>query len=153
MSALPAPDAPAPRRGAGEPAPRRSPGAGGRPSRPVRHLPPPATRRARSRVGLLVALVVVGLVAVVAVQARSAQQAFAARALEQEVAELEAAHQRLTSEVATLSAPARLERIATDDLGMVEPDEQVWVDLSAPGRLATDVTRPLTDVTKQAGSQ
>lgn len=122
--------------------PHAAPRPRGRPDAPS--PPRPATRpalrvvqrRRRVRwVGLMLAFVIAGVLAVVALQAQAASAAFAARSLEQEVVELRHTHEQLVSEVAALQSPERLRRIAVQDLGMVPADDPVYLDLSTPGRL------------------
>lgn len=146
MSALPhgAPPGRASTRTQTPPRPRPRP----RPATARGRRPGPRTRRLR--VGVLVAVVVLGVLGIVGVQAQAAEVAFDARALEREIASLERSHEQLTAEVAALESPERLRRVALEDLGMVQPDSATYLDLSAPGRLvAEEVAQPVTDPVKQ----
>lgn len=151
MSALPH-RAPPPPRSTTRPGPsdRRGPSARPRPS--ARSASRPRPRPRRLRVAALVAVVVVGVLAIVGIQAQAAEVAFDARALEQEIAELERSHEQLTAEVARLESPERLRRVALDELGMVQPERATYLDLSEEGRLATaevEPPRPVLDPVKE----
>ena len=129
---------------------RRGPSARPRPTGRSTSRPTPRPRRLR--VAALVAVVVVGVLAIVGIQAQAAEVAFDARALEQEIAELERSHEQLTAEVASLESPERLRRVALDELGMVQPETATYLDLSEEGRLATaeaEPPRPVLDPVKE----
>lgn len=120
------------------------------PPPPLRLVAPPP---GRSRVVLLVGMIVVGVLIVVALQAQAAGAAFAVRDLEREVTALERRHEQLTAEVAALQAPERLRRIAMEQLDMVPAEGATYLDLAAPGRLAAATTEPVTDPVKQVRDQ
>jgi cell division protein FtsL len=107
-------------------APRRSPAR--RPPRRVVGAP----RHTRRYMALLVVVGAFGVFGVVALNALAAEQAFAARALEQEVAQLEVRYDELTAEVATLESPARVRQVAVDQLGMVPAERPAFVTLAGP---------------------
>lgn len=98
----------------------------------LRVLPPPPRPRLRT---VLAALIVgTGVVfAAVALNAMAAGDAVRARALEERVAGAEQRYRELIARVAELEDPARIERVATEELGMVPA--------TAPRIL--HVTRPL----------
>ena len=98
--------------------PRPTSRASSRGTRPqLRVLGPPRHTRRYVVVALLLAgLAIFG---VVSLNALAAQAAFQARSLEHEVTELSLRHDELTAEVAALSAPGRVRRVAREELGMV----------------------------------
>lgn len=117
-----------------------------RPPPPLRLVPP---RSRASWVGVMLTLVVVGVLLVVALQAQAASAAFAARALEREVTDLERRHEQLIAEVSGLESPDRIRRIALDELGMVPASDATYLDLSTPGRLASAPAGTLADPVKR----
>ncbi|MGH3665679.1 MAG: hypothetical protein ACRDU8_06270 [Egibacteraceae bacterium] len=127
MSALPA----APRR-----APRRAP----TPRPQLRLVGTP--RHARRHVVVMIALGAAAIFACVALNALAAEQAFAARELEGDVEELSLRYDELTMEVAKLESPARVRRVATDNLGMVQAQQ--------PGYLVLDDSSRVTPTTRRA---
>ncbi len=82
---------------------------------------------------LLAALLVVavGVFAVVSISALAAQQAFRAREVTAEAAELERLHDELVAEVARLESPQRI-RDAAVELGMVAAQDPTYLGLDAP---------------------
>jgi cell division protein FtsB len=105
---------------------------------PRRHLRLVAATR-RSRRALLVfafvAIAVAAIFATVALNALAAGDAVTARVLERDVATAERRHAQLVARVGRLEDPARIERVATEDLGMVAPGGTGFIvlDRSLPG--------------------
>lgn len=111
--------------------------------RPGLRVVEPPRRTGRFLVACL-ALLAVGVLTVVSLSALAAESAFAARELEQDIAELRARYDELTAEVAELESPDRIRAVAVSELGMVPASE--------PGYLL--VERGVTDDhrTRAAGS-
>ena len=79
-------------------------------------------RRARRLVVAAAVLAVASLIALAGTHAMLVSNQIRLDALEQQAAEAQARHQALRLEVAMLEDPARVVSIATEHLGMVEPD-------------------------------
>ncbi|MGH8929976.1 MAG: cell division protein FtsL [Egibacteraceae bacterium] len=80
-------------------------------------------RDSRRCIAMLLVVASLGVFGVVSLNALAAESAFEAQKLEQEVSDLSVRYEELTAEVATLEAPARVSRIAVENLGMVPADD------------------------------
>lgn len=103
----------------------------------LRVLGPPRHTR-RYIIAALVAAAF-GIFGIVSLNALAAEAAFEARSLENEVTELSLRHNELTAEVAALSAPGRVRRVAQEELGMVAGAEAGFLfadELAGEGRVA-----------------
>lgn len=80
-------------------------------------------RHARRYGAILSVVAALGVFGVVSLNALAAESAFEAKTLEREVSELSARYDELTAEVASLEAPARVGRIAIEELGMVPVED------------------------------
>lgn len=98
---------------------RRSQGAW-RPD--LRLVPQPQRRHRLLLVGSVVALCASAVFATVALSALAAGDAVGTRALERRVADAERRYEELVAEVARLEDPARIERVATEELGLVRAE-------------------------------
>ena len=90
-------------------------------------------RRAARYVMLMAAMAALGVFGCVSLNALAAEQAFAVRELEADVAELTRTADELTVEVTRLESPARLHREAVRTLGMVRADQPAFVVLPRGG--------------------
>ena len=108
-------------------------------------VPPPSPRRrprtapVRRPARYIVAMLVLGALGIfgsVALNALAAEQSFAVRALESDVAELTRTADELTVDVTRLESPARLHRTAVRELGMVRAQQPAFVVL--PGDASKD---------------
>lgn len=100
--------------------------------RVVRSAPHRHTLLFAALLGLLAAATIF---ATVAVSALGAADAVTVRELQREVADAERRYHALVAEVAALEDPARIERVAVDELGMVHPADARYVvlDRALPG--------------------
>jgi cell division protein FtsL len=98
----------------------------------LRVVETPAPRRTLAYAVLLVALSAAAVFGTVAVNALGAGDAVAARALEREGAEAERRYSELIADVARLENPARIERVALEELGMVRPEVTRFVVVTRP---------------------
>lgn len=116
------------------------------PSRPAPVAVPDRRRAARAArrpfryVLAMVGLAAVTIFACVALNALAAEQSFAVRELEQEVAELTRTADELTVDVTRLESPARLHRTAVQRLGMVRAEQPAFLVL--PGDASNDSRQP-----------
>ena len=94
--------------------------------RPTLRVVGPPRHTARF-LALSVAVIAAGVFGIVSLSALAAETAFTARALEGEVAEYHNRYEELTAEVAALEAPARVHRVAVDDLGMVPAEQPAYL--------------------------
>lgn len=92
----------------------------------------PPTRHTLAFCLLLLALGALAVFATVTLNALAAADAVRTAQLEQEVAEAERRYGDLVAEVAALEDPARIERVAIDQLGMVPADGARYVVLDRP---------------------
>ncbi|RJQ46626.1 MAG: cell division protein FtsL [Gaiellales bacterium] len=106
-----------------------------RDERPVRR--PAGRRRAKpviktAHFGFWLSVIVIALIGLVALHVTLMGRNMEYNNLIQDNKKLEADNARLASEVSALGAPARIEKIAVEDLGMVAPREieYVYVDPS-----------------------
>ena len=104
-------------------APRREPGR-----RPQLGVVEPRRRSGRYVAGMLVVLAL-GVFGCVALNALAAEQSFAVRELEAEVATLSRSADELTVEVTRLESPQRIQRVAQRRLGMVPAQEPAFLVL------------------------
>lgn len=102
---------------------------------PRRHRRPARARRPARYIGAMVVLGALGIFGSVALNALAAEQSFAVRELEQDVAELTRTADELTVNVTRLESPARLHRTAVRKLGMVRAEQPAFVVL--PGGTST----------------
>ena len=102
---------------------------------PRRHRRPAAARRPARYIAAMVILGALGIFGSVALNALAAEQSFAVRELEQEVADLTRSADELTVNVTRLESPARLHRTAVRQLGMVRAEQPAFVVL--PGGAST----------------
>ena len=100
--------------------------------RPDLHVAP-RRRRSGRYIALMLALSAVGVFGCVALNALAAEQSFAVRELERDVAELTRTVDELTVEVTGLESPARLHKAATEQLGMVPAERPAYVILQGRG--------------------
>lgn len=117
------------------PRPTRRAGAApaGRPrQRPALRVVAPV-RHARRYVAASILVGAIGVFGVVSLAALAAEQAFAARAHEVEIAELTARYEELTAEVAALEAPGRVRDVAVSQLGMVPAEAAGFLVVERPG--------------------
>ncbi len=100
--------------------------------RVVRPTPHRHTLLFAALLGLLAAATIF---ATVAVSALGAADAVTVRELQREVADAERRYHALVAEVAALEDPARIERVAVEELGMVRPADARYVvlDRALPG--------------------
>ena len=89
----------------------------------------PAPRRSGRYIVVMLALAALGVFGSVALNALAAEQSFAVRELESNVAELTRTADELTVEVTRLESPARLHRHATRKLGMVRAEQPAFLAL------------------------
>lgn len=82
--------------------------------------------------------------------ALAAEDAVAVRSLRQQVATAERRYERLVADVAALENPARVERVATGELGMVRPKTHRYLLLSRPLTDSSDPGEPHTVVARPA---
>lgn len=129
MSALPA---------ARRPRPHPTPSPAARPDLRVVSAP----GRAGRYVILLTLLGATGIFGCVALNALAAEEAFASRTLEAEVAELSLRYDELTVDVAALEAPQRIRRVARSDLGMVPASRPVFLTVDDRVRAASRASGP-----------
>jgi hypothetical protein len=121
MAALPSDLVPVP-----VPRPRRRPS----PPTPIAVVAP---RRRPARYLLVMLLIAsAGVFGCVTLNALAAEQAFAARELETDVAALSRSADELTVEVTRLESPDRLHRVATSRLGMVPADQPAFLVMPGP---------------------
>ena len=111
------------------PRPRPRPVAVPPKRRPRRRAATRANRSVRYVTAMLF-LAALGIFGSVALNALAAEQSFAVRALEQDVAELTRVTDELTVNVTRLESPKRLHRTAVRKLGMVRADQPAFVVLS-----------------------
>ena len=102
--------------------PRPRPQPQPRPQRPDLRVVVPVRRR-RRYAALLMVVAALGVFGVLTLNALAAESAFQAQRLEREVADLAVRYDELTAEVAALESPDRVQRIATEQLGMVPAEE------------------------------
>lgn len=112
-------------------------------------------RRARRLLAVAAVLVVVALLALAGVNAVLVSTQVRLDELEQQVVEVQARHQALRLEVATLEAPERVVSAATERLGMVPPETITYVqpaprDVQVPAHEVGPPPGPTTD--EPAGS-
>ena len=90
----------------------------------------------RGYIGLFLALVLMFslLFMVVWLNIAATQKGYSLKSLERGIAEEKVRQEELRLEVARLESPARIEKIATEQLGMVLPVQSELVRLPAPGR-------------------
>lgn len=103
-------------------------------------------RRTARYVVVIVLVAAAGVLGVVSLSALAAEAAFEARALQSEVAELSVLYDELTSEVASLEAPARIRAIAQGELKMVRAESSTFLvaEASASRRVTlTDRIKPV----------
>ncbi|OGW36105.1 MAG: cell division protein FtsL [Nitrospirae bacterium GWD2_57_9] len=81
-------------------------------------------RRGSVRRALVILLIVASLILYVAGKVSIVQLGYRIEALEREKKELERANRSLRIEASSLSAPARIEEIATKRMGMVRPPKE-----------------------------
>jgi cell division protein FtsL len=110
------------------PAPRHRPTAAPH----LRVVPPPRPRHTLAYAVLILLVCAAAIFATVAFGALAAGHAVAAAELEREVAEAERRYAELVAEVAELEDPARIERVATERLGMVPADGARYLVLDRP---------------------
>ena len=126
------------------------------PSRPAPVAVPDRRRAARAaRRPVRYVLAMVGLAAItifacVALNALAAEQSFAVRELEQEVAELTRTADELTVDVTRLESPARLHRTAVQRLGMVRAEQPAFLVL--PGGGSRDSGTPSSTMSSAQGA-
>ncbi len=113
-----------------------APSSGGSPRPDLRVVPVP--RAARRYVAMCTVVAALAIFGCVALNALTAEQAFATRTLQAEVAELSQRHDELAVEVAALEAPDRILRVAQRRLGMVPAGRSMFVELGATRRAASD---------------
>ncbi|HVM18625.1 MAG TPA: hypothetical protein VM307_01570 [Egibacteraceae bacterium] len=114
--------------------PRRSPAPRSTTRRQLRLAPP--RKRGGRYVALMVVMAAMGVFGSVTLNALAAEQSFAVRELEHEVRDLTRTADELIVDVTRLQSPRRLERAATNDLGMVPGTEPGYVLL--PGGASDD---------------
>lgn len=102
-----------------------APGHGQRARPELRVVPPP--RRTAGYLVAVLALAALGVFTVVGLNARAAERAFEARALEQQVSELSERYEELTAEVARLESPERLREVAVNELDMIPADRPAYL--------------------------
>ena len=144
MAALPADllPQPAPSRPARRPAPVAVPVP------PRRRLRVVAPRRTVRYIAAMLVLGALGIFGSVALNALAAEQSFAVRELEADVAELTRTADELTVNVTRLESPARLHRTAVRKLGMVPADQPAFVVL--PGGASDEFRRGSRTITASA---
>lgn len=96
-------------------------------------------RRARGLVAAAGVLAVASLIALAGTHAMLVSNQVRLDALEQQAAEAQARHQALRLEVARLEDPARVVSVATERLGMVQPDVITYLE---PVVVAREDPRP-----------
>lgn len=115
--------------------------SGARPK--LRVVPEPLERHTVAYTLVIIALAGVVVFTTVAINALAAGDAVRARELENEVADAEQRYGELIAEVARLEDPARIGRVAREDLGMVEPAGAEYLMLDRPlpedGRASEEV--------------
>lgn len=106
--------------------------SGARPQ--LRVVPEPRERHTVAYTLVIMALAGVVVFTTVAINALAAGDAVRARELENEVADAEQRYGELVAEVARLEAPARIGRVAREEIGMVAPAgaEYLVLDRSLP---------------------
>ena len=95
-------------------------------------------KNANLRVVLLAALVVFGLMVYVAGKVQIMRLGYEIESMEKEKNDLERANRALQIEASSLSAPGRIEEIATKRLGMVRPAKEHIVVVRRRAVAATD---------------
>jgi cell division protein FtsL len=97
--------------------------------------PPKAARRPRSimRISIWLVAIALFLVGLVALHVSILEKNLEYNSLINEKNSLAADNARLSTEVASLSSPARIEEIATGQLGMVVPDKIEYVYIGPDG--------------------
>lgn len=103
--------------------------AGGAARGHLRVVGPTPRRRTLLFATLLGLLAGVTIFTTVAVSALGAADAVTVRELQREVADAERRYAALVAEVAALQDPARIERVAVEELGMVRPADARYVVL------------------------
>ena len=109
-------------------------------------VPQPRRRSAPTPIGLvaprrhparylivMILLAAAGVFGCVTLNALAAEQSFAVRELEADVAELTRVADELTVEVTRLESPDRVHRVATTRLGMVPADQPAFLVMPRPG--------------------
>lgn len=104
--------------------------SGGRPQ--LRVVPEPRQRHTLAYTLVIIALSGVVVFTTVAFNALAAGDAVRARELENEVVDAEQRYGELVAEVARLEDPARIGRVAREDLGMVDPAGAEYLVLDRP---------------------
>lgn len=107
-------------------------------TRPER-TPEAAQRRARLMVGTVVVVAALAFFGVVAAHVAITQRQFQLEQLERDGNELQADYDRLRLQVAELESPARVVA-AAQELGLVQPEEVVYLTPEAPPSAAADAT-------------
>ncbi|CAN5527318.1 hypothetical protein BH23ACT7_BH23ACT7_05940 [soil metagenome] len=90
----------------------------------------PAPRHTGRCVALLLMIAALGVVGVVSLNALAAEASFESQALEVRIDELELRYDELTAEVAVLSSPERVRRVAIEELHMVPTDRPGFLVLT-----------------------
>ncbi|MPZ74030.1 MAG: hypothetical protein GEU74_12505 [Nitriliruptorales bacterium] len=134
---------------AAELAPAHVPAPGGAPQRSSRPdlRVAPRPRRSGRYIALMLALSALGVFGCVALNALAAEQSFAVRELERDVAELTQTVDELTVDVTRLRSPARIRRAATKGLGMVPAEQPAYVILPGRGGTSGKSSRPTRTIT------
>ena len=130
------------------PAPRRAAPRAPQTRRNLRLAPAP--RRSGRYILLMVMLGALGVFGSVALNALAAEQSFAVRELESNVAELTRTADELTVEVTRLESPSRLHRQATRKLGMVPAEQPAFLVLDG-GASKKNTKRSRTIAASAAG--
>jgi len=101
-------------------------------------------RRPLSMIAAMAVLAAVPAVVLVAQRTEAARTGYTILALRQQVARLQAEHDRLLATASALRAPDRVERIARTELGMVTPRPQqvAALPVSAPVVTVADLPEP-----------
>jgi cell division protein FtsL len=149
----------APARASAAPAPQRSrpqPATTAPPRRHLRVVPPERNRRPRlsPALGVVATTVVfVGLFALAVVHTLLVQGQIHLDQLDAEVAEQQASYQRLRLDLGQLESPERIVAEAESRLGMVSPDDVMYLSPEDPVPAADatkdDGTTPVDEVTDQ----
>lgn len=141
------------------PLPRTTP-AGDRAAR--RQPPPPRLRvvapprHVRRYVAATLLAAGVAIFGTVALNAMTAEHAFAARALTEEVRELTLISDELTVEIARLESPERIQHVALRELGMVPAERPGYLVVgvtSVESDLSSGTILPTADVERRAATQ
>lgn len=104
-----------------------------------------APRHTTRWVVILALVGALGLTGIVSLNALAAEATFKARELQQEVTRLSKRYDELTAEVAKLESPARIRRVAVTELGMVRPQEPVYLLPGEDGVTARPVRGDTTE--------